>query len=666
MAKKNVYDNESISSLKGADRVRKRPGVIFGSDGLEGCEHAVFEILSNAIDEARGGYGRLITVTRFLDQSVQVEDMGRGCPVDWNEKEGRYNWELVFCELYAGGKYDNENSENYEFSLGLNGLGSCATQYASRYMDVTVYREGKEYRLHFERGEIVGKLESTELTTNKKRTGTTIRWLPDLEVFTDIAVPLDYYQDVMKRQAVVNAGVTFRLRNETAPGKFDTQEFLYENGIADYIRELAGDDALTEPVFWEAERRGRDRADKPEYKVKLSVALCFSNRTAVCEYYHNSSYLEHGGSPEKATRSAMVSAIDKYLRDNNKYTKGESKITFPDVQDCLILVSNSFSTQTSYENQTKKAITNKFVQEAMTEFLRSRMEIYFIENKEAAEKIAAQVLINKRSRETAERTRINQKKKLTEKIDIANRVQKFVDCRTKDVERREIYIVEGDSALGACKQSRDAEFQGLMPVRGKILNCLKADYPRIFKSDVITDLMKVLGCGVEVSGKAVKDLNQFDLANLRWSKVVICTDGDVDGFQIRTLILTMLYRLCPTLIREGYVYIAETPLFEITCKEKSGEKTWFAYSEREKADILKELSGKKVNIQRSKGLGENDPEMMWLTTMNPETRRLIRVLPEEAEETARVFDLLLGDNLAGRKDYIAENGCRYLDMIDVS
>ena len=666
MAKKATYDNESISSLKGADRVRKRPGVIFGSDGLEGCEHAVFEILSNAIDEARGGHGKLITVTRFADRSIQVEDQGRGCPVDWNEKEGRYNWELVFCELYAGGKYDNENSENYEFSLGLNGLGSCATQYASRYMDVTVWRDGKEYRLHFERGEIAGKLEVSEQTGNKKRTGTTIRWLPDLDVFTDIDIPVDYYRDVMRRQAVVNAGVTFRLKNETAAGKFETEEFVYEHGIEDYIRELAGLDALTEPVYWEAERKGRDRPDKPEYKVKLSVALCFSNKTALCEYYHNSSFLEHGGSPEKATRSAMVSAIDKYLRDNNKYVKGEAKITFPDVQDCLILVSSSFSTQTSYENQTKKAITNKFIQEAMTEFLRSRLEIYFIENRDAAEKIAAQVLINKRSRETAERTRINQKKKLTEKIDIANRVQKFVDCRTKDVEHREIYIVEGDSALGACKQSRDAEFQGLMPVRGKILNCLKADYPRIFKSDVITDLMKVLGCGVEVSGKAVKDLNQFDLSNLRWSKVVICTDGDVDGFQIRTLILTMLYRLCPTLIREGYVYIAETPLFEITCKEKSGEKTWFAYSEKEKADILKKLEGKKVNVQRSKGLGENDPEMMWMTTMSPETRRLIRVLPEDAEETARVFDLLLGDNLSGRKDYIAENGYKYLDMIDVS
>ena len=660
MPKKKVYDNDSISSLKGADRVRKRPGVIFGSDGLEGCEHAVFEILSNAIDEARAGFGRLITVTRFADHSIEVEDNGRGCPVDWNEKEGRYNWELVFCELYAGGKYDNESSENYEFSLGLNGLGSCATQYASRYMDVTVWREGKEYSLHFERGEIVGQMSVRE-QSGKKRTGTRIRWLPDLEVFTDIDIPVDYFRDTLKRQAVVNAGVTFRLRNQ-ANGKLEPEDFVYEHGIADYIRELAGDDALTEPVCWEAERRGRDRADKPEYKVKLNIACCFSNRVHLVEHYHNSSFLEYGGAPEKATRLAFVAAIDKYLRENNKYTKGESKITFPDVQDCLILVSNNFSTQTSYENQTKKAINNKFVQDAMSEFLREQLQVYFIENHDAAEKIAAQVLINKRSRETAEKTRINQKKKLTEKIDIANRVQKFVDCRTKDVSRREIYIVEGDSALGACKQSRDAEFQGLMPVRGKILNCLKADYPRIFKSEIITDLMKVLGCGVEVQSRAVKDLNQFDINNLRWSKVVICTDGDVDGFQIRTLILTMLYRLCPTLIREGYVYIAETPLFEITCKDK----TWFAYSEREKADILKELEGKKVSIQRSKGLGENDPEMMWLTTMNPETRRLVKVMPADVEETARVFDLLLGDNLAGRKDYIAENGYKYMDMIDVS
>ena len=663
--KKTDYGNESISSLQGADRVRKRPAVIFGSDGLEGCEHAVFEILSNSIDEAREGHGKLITVTRYLDHSVEVEDQGRGCPVAYNEKEKRWNWELVYCELYAGGKYENNTGDNYEYSLGLNGLGACATQYSSRYMDVTVWRDGNKYSLHFERGEAMGKKGEelkTEPTDRGRKTGTLTRWLPDLDVFTDIDIPAEYFTDVMKRQAVVNAGVTFRFRNETTPGKFETEDFVYENGIVDYVAELAGEEPLTLPVFWETERRGRDRDDKDEYKVKLSVACCFSNRVQRIEHYHNSSWLEHGGSPEKATKSAFVSAIDAYLKQNNKYQKSESKITWQDIEDCLVLVSNNFSTLTSYENQTKKAITNKFVQEAMTEFLKSRLEVYFIENRTDAEKIAAQVLVNKRSRESAERQRIGMKKKLSGSIDIANRVQKFVDCRTKDVSRREIYIVEGDSALGSVKLSRDAEFQGIMPVRGKILNCLKADYPRIFKSEIITDLLKVLGCGVEVPGKYAKELSAFDLNNLRWNKVVICTDADVDGYQIRTLILTMIYRLCPTLIREGRVYIAETPLFEINC----GDKTWFAYTDKEKNDIVKELEGKKVKVDRSKGLGENDPEMMWLTTMNPETRRLIRVTPEDMELTGQVFDLLLGDDLQGRKNHIAENGYKYLEMIDVS
>ena len=660
-SKKTAYDNSSISALKGADRVRKRPGVIFGSDGLDGCEHAVFEILSNAIDEAKEGHGSLITVKRFLDKSIEVADQGRGCPVDWNEKEGRFNWELVFCELYAGGKYGG-GEDNYEYALGLNGLGSCATQYASEYMDVTVRRDGKKYTLHFEKGENVGGLCS-EPTDKGKKTGTTIRWRPDLEVFTDIDIPAEYYTDVMKRQAVVNAGVTFRFLNETAPGKFETTDFLYENGIVDYVRELAGEGTMTQPVFWQTERKGRDRADKPEYKVKLSVSFCFSNRVNLIEYYHNSSWLEHGGSPEKAAKSAFVSAIDGYLRRQGKYQKNESKITWNDIADCLVMVSNNFSTQTSYENQTKKAINNKFVQEAMTDFLKSQMEVYFIENPFDAEKIGDQVLINKRSRESAEKARVTIKKKLTGAMDLSNRVQKFVDCRTKDPERRELYIVEGDSAMGAVKLSRDAEFQGIMPVRGKILNCLKADYGRIFKSEIITDLLKVLGCGIEVTDKRAKDLPAFDLMNLRWNKVVICTDADVDGYQIRTLILTMLWRLTPTLIKRGYVYIAESPLYEISYREK----TWFAYSNKEKDDIVKEIGAdKKISIQRSKGLGENEPEMMWLTTMNPETRRLIKVMPEDAEATARMFDLLLGDNLQGRKDHIAENGYKFLELADIS
>ena len=660
MKKQQAYGNDSISALKGADRVRKRPAVIFGSDGLDGCEHAVFEILSNAIDEAREGHGDLVIVTRYEDHSIEVEDFGRGCPVDWNEKEGRYNWELVFCELYAGGKYDNNAGGDYEFSLGLNGLGACATQYASRYFDAVIRRDSFKYTLHFERGEIVGQLKKEP--ADRKKTGSTFRWLPDLDVFTDINIPKEYYEDTLKRQAVVNAGVTFRFRNETAPGKFETTDFYYENGILDYVRELTEDQALTMPQFWEAERKGRDREDKPEYKVKISAAMCFSNKINRLEFYHNSSWLEYGGAPEKAAKNAFVYAIDAYLKSTNKYTKSESKITFQDVADCLVLVTNCFSTQTSYENQTKKAITNKFVQDAMTEFFRERLHVYFIENKQEADRIADQVLINKRSRESAEKQRLNIKKKLTGNLDISNRVQKFVDCRTKDVARREIYIVEGDSALGSVKLSRDAEFQGIMPVRGKILNCLKADYERIFKSDIITDLIRVLGCGVEVQTKKAKDLTSFDLANLRWNKVIICTDADVDGYQIRTLILTMIYRLCPTLIEEGYVYIAESPLYEINCKDK----TWFAYTEAEKGEILKNLEGKKVSINRSKGLGENDPEMMWMTTMNPETRRLIKVMPEDMALTQQVFDLLLGDNLQGRKDHIAENGYKYLDQLDVS
>ena len=659
------YGNESISQLQGPDRVRLRPGVIFGSDGLDGCEHAVFEILSNSIDEAREGFGSLITLTYFADHSIEVEDFGRGCPLDWNAREQRWNWELVFCELYAGGKYNNnEEGGDYGFALGLNGLGSCATQYASRYMDVTVRRDGLRYDMRFERGYPVGEKgqELKKSPIDRKKTGTVIRWLPDLDVFTDIDIPAEYFDDVLRRQAVANAGVTFRLRLEQTDGRFETRDYLYPNGISDYVKEIAGDSPLTALRFIQAERKGRDREDKEDYRLKISCAFCFSNRVKILEYYHNSSWLENGGAPDKAVRSAFQSSIDAYIRSSGKYQKNESAVKFQDIQDCLVLVTNCFSTRTSYENQTKKAINNRFIQTAMTEFFKEQLEVYFLENKADADRIADQVLINKRSRETAERARISTKKKLSGSIDIANRVQKFVDCRNRDPEKREIYIVQGDSALGACKLSRDSEFQGIMPVRGKILNCLKADYVRIFKSDIITDLIKVLGCGVEVKDKHMKDLTSFDLSSLRWSKVIICTDADVDGYQIRTLILTMLYRLVPTLIREGYVYIAESPLYEINAKGK----TWFAYTEKEKAEILFGLKNTRVSISRSKGLGENDPDMMWLTTMNPETRRLIRVMPEDAEHMAEVFDLLLGDNLEGRKDHIARFGANFLDQADLS
>ncbi len=661
MAKKAEYTEESISQLKGADRVRLRPAVIFGSDGIEGCEHAVFEILSNSIDEAREGYGTEITVTKFLDGSIEVLDHGRGMPMDYNEKEGRYNWELLFCEMYAGSKYNTNNGGTYEYSLGLNGLGLCATQYASEYMEAEIHKNGFCYKMSFAHGEPVGELQK-ELY-NKRDTGTRIRWKPDLKVFTDIDIPLEYYQETIKRQSVVNEGVKFILKEQVGTNAFEKYEYSYENGITDYVKEIVGDNAFSSVQFWQAERKGKDRADMPEYKVKMNVALCFSNKVQLKEYYHNSSFLEHGGAPEKAVKSAFVSQLDSYLKANSKYLKTDSKITFQDVDDCLVIVISSFSTQTSYENQTKKAITNKFIQEAMTDFLKHSLEVYFIENKIEADKIAEQVLINMRSRIRAESTRLNIKKTLQSSNSMTDRIEKFVDCRSKDVNEREIFIVEGDSALGACKQARDSAFQAVMPVRGKILNCLKAEYPKIFKSEIITDLIKVLGCGVEVSSKANKNLSLFNMDNLRWSKVIICTDADVDGFQIRTLILTMIYRLMPTLIKEGKVFIAESPLYEINCKDD----TYFCYTEKEKSQVLEEIGDKKYTVQRSKGLGENEPEMMWLTTMNPKTRRLIKVEPDYSPEAvADKFDLLLGDNLQGRKDYIAENGYQYIDLTDLS
>ena len=657
--KPKTYGDDSISSLKGADRVRKRPGVIFGSDGIEGCQHAVFEILSNSIDEAREGHGSKIIVTRYLDRSVEIQDFGRGIPLGWNEKEGRNNWELVFCELYAGGKYKNNSGENYEYSLGLNGLGLCATQYASEYMDAEVYSGGMKWNLSFRRGELFGEVQKEPVNTRK--TGTRIRWLPDLQVFTDIAIPLEYYRETLKRQAVVNSGILFLLRDEHAPGKFTETEFIYENGITDYAAELAGENPLTPVNFGETERVGRDRADLEEYKVKMQTAFCFSRHASAAEYYHNSSWLEHGGAPEKAVKLAFAAKIDAYIRQQGKYSKNESKISYQDVEDCLVIITNSFSTRTSYENQTKKSITNKFIQDAMAEFLKQQLEVYFIENPNDAELIANQVLVNKRSRESAEKMRQTLKKANIEKMDFTNKVEKFVDCRTKDKTVREIYIVEGDSALTSCKLARNAEFQAIIPVRGKILNCLKADLHRIFDSQIITDLLKVLGCGAEVKYSGKKEVSSFDLNRLNWSKVIICTDADVDGYQIRTLILTMLYRLVPTLIEEGLVYIAESPLYEI-----NADKTYFAYTEKEKQDVLDRIQGQKFTIQRSKGLGENEPDMMWMTTMNPETRRLIRVSTDTVEQTQYMFNTLLGDDLAERKDYISKNGSKYLDLTDVS
>ncbi len=660
-AKKGEYDNQSIKSLKGADRVRKRPAVIFGSDDLTGCQHSFIEILANSVDEAREGYGDKIIVKKFLDLSIEVEDFGRGVPLGYNEKEKRWNWELVFCELYAGGKYDNNDGESaYEFSLGLNGLGATATQYSSAYMNVKSYNGQTLSEMSFKAGNPVGKLEVSDIEKGMKKRGTIIKWLPDLKVFKEIDIPREFLEATLRRQAFVNAGIHFYLEVEVEQGKFEKQEFYYQNGVQDYISEITEGIGITSPVIWRIETKGRDREDMKDYKLKAEVTFCFA-KTGMAEYYHNSSFLEYGGAPDKAVKSAFAYAIDKHIKAQNKYAKGESKIGFADIADNLAVIVNSASTQTSYENQTKKAITNAFIQKALTEFIKTNLDIYLTENKTAATAIINQVLVNMRARETAEKTKIDIKKKLSGNVmDVSNRVEKFVPCRSKDPELREVYIVEGDSAMSSCKLGRNADFQAIIPIRGKTLNCMKSSYDKIFASDIIIDLLKVIGCGVEVKSKK-SDVSAFDYNALKWNKIIICTDADEDGYHIRTLLLTMFCRLLPTLIEKGKIFIAESPLYEIN----SGGETYFAYDEKEKTDILSRLGSKKYTIQRSKGLGENEPDMMWRTTMCPQTRRLIAVTPTDAENTARMFDVLLGDALAERKKFITENGHKYVKDADV-
>ncbi len=661
--KKAAYDDQSIKSLKGADRVRLKPAVMFGSDDIIGCQHTFIEILANSVDEAREGYGDKIIVKKYLDLSLEVEDFGRGVPLGYNEKEKRWNWELVFCELYAGGKYDNNDGDAaYEYSLGTNGLGATATQYASEYMSVKSYNGKTVSEMNFKAGSPKGKLSvnDIEIKPGAKRQGTIIKWRPDLKVFKEIDISADYLAETLRRQAFINGGIRFVLEVEKTPGKFEKTDFFYENGVVDYINEVTENITISSPTLWKIETKGRDREDLPDYKFKAEIAFCFA-QSGVAEYYHNASYLEYGGSPDKAVRNAFSYSIDKFIKNQNKYTKNEQKISFQDIEDNLVIIINSASSHTSYENQTKKSINNAFIAKALTEFLKTNLEIYLTENHAAANAIINQILVNKRARESAEKTKIDIKKKLTGTMDVSSRVEKFVPCHSKDPSIREVYIVEGDSAMSSCKLARSAEFQAIMPVRGKTLNCMKSSYDKIFASDIIVDLLKVIGCGVEIKTSKKSDLATFDYNLLKWNKIIICTDADEDGFQIRTLLLTMFYRLLPTLIEKGKIFIAESPLFEIN----SGNETFFAYNEQEKADILAKLGNKKYTLQRSKGLGENNADMMKLTTMSPQTRRLIAVTPADAEETAKMFDVLLGDALAERKKFITEFGHLYIKDADI-
>lgn len=659
------YNEDSISSLGFIGGVRAKPASI----GLESHNHTFLEILGNAIDEFRAGHGREIIISKHTDGSTTVRDFGRGVPMRKNS-QGEDTYRKVFDELWSGGKYENneDGGGGYTFSLGTNGIGATGTNYVSDFFKAEAfYGDGKHYSIEYAKG--IENPAGLQCLSSAEARGTRITWRPSAESFRGKGeIDNEFIVTTLQDQAIVNAGLKFIFINhndveedlETGEMLAHEREFYYENGIEDYITSLSStENVLTDVKTFTTEQKGKDNELDKEYRIKAEVYFSFDREVSFSRYYHNTSWLANGGTPEEFVKNSFTFVIDKFLKDQNLYEKNEKKISFEDISDSLIVITSTYSTISLFSDQTKKAVISDFMKQAVTKWLREQLSIYFVENANEASLIFQQVLVNKRSREKAESTRLDVKKKLSGTVNnLTSKIDGFVGCKLSDRSKTELYLVEGKSALGSTQQGRDKDIQAIYALRGKILNCLKADYEKIFKNDIIVDLLRILGCGIEVKSKHAKDMNTFNIDNLKWSKIIITTDADVDGFHIRTLLLTLIYRLMPTLIEEGYVYIAESPLYEI---RKKGVSV-FAYSDAEKDAIVAEMTGK-FSIQRSKGLGENTAQMMWDTTMNPETRKLIQVMPEDAKETLEMFELFLGDDLAGRKQYIENNLHLYTDEV---
>ena len=652
MAGNSNYGQSAITSYKDEDQVRKRPSVIFGTNDEYGAAHGIYEIIANAIDEARAGYGTEIKVSIWEDGTVEVSDDGRGVPMDWNEKEQKFNWELVFCTLYASGKYD---SSNYGDALGLNGLGATAMQYASEFMDVYSTRDGKTSVMHFAKGRPAGDMQV--IPAIREGSGTTIKFKPDSEVFInirDMALPPEYYVNILRRQAMLHAGLKIVFWHE----KIGREVVMYyPNGIADFLGAVCERPLIKEVASYNDSKWGTDREEEDKYELKMRCAFTFSRETSLNELYHNGSHLYEGGVTLDALKFGVAKAFTDWGIEQGKLGKND-KIQFKDVESILLFVGDTSAPghRTYFKNQTKAAINNPFIKQQYFEFIYYCFRLWLTQNNTEGSRVFGEVLANKAAREEADKVSKKVVQSLSKGIGFGNKPKKFVDCRSKLPFERELFIVEGDSALGSCKLSRDAGFQAIMPVRGKIINCLKKDLSTILSSEIVIDLLKVFGCGIEAESKHIEGLPKFDIDKLNWGKIIICTDADLDGMQIRCLIITLIYRLCPSLLKKGKVFIAETPLFEISY----GKDTRFAYTENEKTKILAEFEAagvpmNKVKIQRSKGLGENDPEMMSISTMAPLTRRLVPVeFKEDDTDAAYYFNALLGDDLETRRILINE------------
>lgn len=634
------FKEQKIRSLSEREKVRDKIAIFFGS--ADNYNHPVKEVIANSIDEIINNFekGNVEVFLHNDNKTITIKDTGRGMPLIEFDETGKPYWELLFLTLFAGGKYSND--ETGDTTTGTNGVGNTCVCYSSDYFKCVSYYKGNEYLIEFENGGDI-KTPLTKVGKTEKH-GTEITFKLSDEVYTNTIFNENEIEDIVKHFAIASNKVTLKFVYKDI-----NKEFHYEN-IKEYFDEIAV--GLTcKPIVMPLKNYDYDNEAN-----KLEFILATSSEP-LQETYLNMNFLPQGGTINEGIVKGIRKMLIAYTKENKKIDKALANITYKDIHESLIFVCNFFSTKVSYSNQTKFATEKKLYEKIAMEYVCEAIEIMKIEQPKEFEKMVDHIITIQNFNNKNDKAKKQIKKKLSEKISINNRIEGLIDSKKHGLDS-ELFIAEGQSALGSIVLSRNPDFQAAIAVRGKVLNCLKSDIATVFKSPIITDLIKAIGCGIEADKKN-KDLDMFNKNNLRYGKIILATDQDPDGFQIQCLLLTMIYKLMPTLIYDGHVYIAQTPLYEVELK--NGEHIYW-FSEEERDSKINTVEIKK--IARAKGLGELTPEVMSETAMNPETRQLIKVNVEQAKAMVKAFEIWMDTNVNQRKEIIETKLNKYVKNID--
>lgn len=648
------YDGSKIHVLEGLEAVRKRPAMYIGSTSERGLHHLVYEVIDNSIDEALAGYCTDIKVSIHSDNSITVTDNGRGIPVDMMAKEKKPAVEVIMTVLHAGGKFGDGG---YKVSGGLHGVGVTCVNALSEHLEVEVHRDGKSYGIEFAAGKTTKQLYEKGTAEG---TGTMVHFKPDATIFTETVYSYETLRHRIRELAFLNKGITITLTDERDNGKQET--FHFAGGIVEFVNHVDQNKELINPdvIYLEASKDG--------IIVELAMQYCDTYNENVFTYVNNIN-TEEGGTHLSGFKKALTRTINNHARKKNILKENEDALTGDDVREGLTAVLSLKIPNPQFESQTKIKLGNSEVMPLVDSLVGDALAEFFEENPNVAKRIVDKGIMAARARAAARKAKDLIRRKNA--LESGSLPGKLADCQSKDVNETEIYLVEGDSAGGSAKQGRDRKFQAILPLRGKILNVEKARLDKMLSSEEIRNMITAFGCGIvdaseaneeaESSGKKKNKVGSFDISKLRYGKIIIMTDADVDGAHIRTLLLTFFYRHMEPLIKEGHVFIAQPPLFLV----KKGQKHYYAYSDEELSKVLDEV-GRENNpvVQRYKGLGEMDPEQLWETTMDPEKRTILQVHLEDAVEADRIFSILMGDKVEPRREFIEINAknVRNLDL----